>query len=318
MRNIPIPRSERMLLRIQRLNLELKFPAVGLDGNLSMLLDNLSIRPNTIKRLTMSSSTTPNATTTLLSKLTTPNRGRPKLVETNAKRVVLTKDDKETAYEIKFDLNRTDFSCFENQTQARQKIERILNRLVKMLSSGSTTGKLGYWQGMNYIVTSIYRVCRCESLTMMIMYRMLNSEEHGLKQVYKENGIHDLCFVLKKYLQINVNEVYSQMETHGVDADFFALTWIVTWMFHFRSSNTDLTSFQETMERVTDEFQATILDLLCLDGIKALIKIPICLLKPVHECIAYRASLHSSKAKYIQSLEQLDCEIRAEATSFSC
>lgn len=177
---------------------------------------------------------------------------------------------------------------------------------------------LGYWQGMNYIVTSIYRVCRSENLTIMIMYRMLNSDELGLKQIYKENGINDLCFVLKKYLQINVNEVYQQMETHGVGSDFFALTWLVTWMFHFRNSSTDLSSFQETMERVTDEFQATILDLLCLDGAKALIKIPICLLKPVHECIAYRASKEDSKSKYIQTLEQLDSEIREEANSFSC
>lgn len=68
-----------------------------------------------------------------------------------------------------------------------------------------------------------------------------------------------------------------------MDIDFFALTWIVTWMFHFRSSSSDLSSFQEIMEKVTDEFQATVLDLLCLDGVKALIKIPICALKPVHE-----------------------------------
>jgi hypothetical protein len=42
------------------------------------------------------------------------------------------------------------------------------------------------------------------------------------------------------------------------------------------------------MEKVTDEFQATVLDLLCIDGVKALIKIPICALKPVHEWIAFR------------------------------
>jgi hypothetical protein len=61
-------------------------------------------------------------------------------------------------------------------------------------------------------------------------------------------------------------------------------------MFHFRNSSTDLSSFQEVMEKVTDEFQATILDLLCIDGVKAIFKIPICALKPVHESIAYKQS----------------------------
>ena len=89
-------------------------------------------------------------------------------------------------------------------------------------------------------------------------------------------------------MQININEVYRQMEHHSIDIDFIALTWIVTWMFHFRNSSTDLSLFQELMERVTDEFQATILDLLCIDGIKALFKIPICALKPVNEILAIK------------------------------
>ena len=75
------------------------------------------------------------------------------------------------------------------------------------------------------------------------------------------------------------------------------------------------------MEKVTDEFQATVLDLLCIDGVKALMKIPICALKPVHEWIAYRQGEHlktfPSRA-FSHSLEQLVAEIREEATSFSC
>ena len=46
------------------------------------------------------------------------------------------------------------------------------------------------------------------------------------------------------------------------------------------------------MEKVTDEFQATILDLLCIDGAKALLKIPICALKPVHENLAFKQTQH--------------------------
>ena len=49
---------------------------------------------------------------------------------------------------------------------------------------------------MNYIVTSIYKVCRHEELTMLIVYRMLTSDELGLKQVYEDQGetIQALCF----------------------------------------------------------------------------------------------------------------------------
>jgi len=43
---------------------------------------------------------------------------------------------------------------------------------------------------------------------MVIMYRLLNSDELGLKQVYKESGIKAMCFQLRKYMQINLNEVY--------------------------------------------------------------------------------------------------------------
>ena len=120
-------------------------------------------------------------------------------------------------------------------------------KLVKMPQQApqgkNTNSNLGYWQGLNYIVTSIFRVCRSEFLTTVIMYRMLNSDELGLKQTYKEEGIRDICFQLKKYMQINLNEIYKQIDAHGVEVDFFALTWIVTWMFHFRNSNSDLTSF---------------------------------------------------------------------------
>ena len=34
---------------------------------------------------------------------------------------------------------------------------------------------------------------------MVLMYRLLNSDELGLKQSYREQGIKYLCFLLKKY-----------------------------------------------------------------------------------------------------------------------
>jgi len=68
-----------MLLRLQRLNLDLKFQSSELDPQLSKLMENLIPKPES--KASYSKSTTPMSTATFLSKLTTPNRVRvsPKL-----------------------------------------------------------------------------------------------------------------------------------------------------------------------------------------------------------------------------------------------
>lgn len=74
---------------------------------------------------------------------------------------------------------------------------------------------------------------------MLIVYRMLTSDELGLKQVYEDQGetIQAMCFQLKKYMQINLNEIYKRMESTGVEVEYFALTWLMTWMFHVKTAD---------------------------------------------------------------------------------
>ena len=100
------------------------------------------------------------------------------------------------------------------------------------------------------------------------------------------------------------------MEANGVEVEYFALTWLMTWMFHVKTADTMLSSFQQLMEKVCDEFQATILDMLCIDGVKALIKISICALKPLNENTFSLRNSYTLKIDDTESLENLILSIR--------
>ena len=63
-----------MLLRLQRLNLDLKFQSLDKDQNLYALIDNLAQRREHLGKAMSSKSNTPQSTATLLGKLTTPAR----------------------------------------------------------------------------------------------------------------------------------------------------------------------------------------------------------------------------------------------------
>lgn len=101
-------------MRLQRLNLDLKFLSAEKDPDLHALIDNLAQRKETFSKAVISKSNTPQSTATLLSKLTTPARLRASHIPTEPVCPVSQKSEQQTAYEIKADLDRTDFSYFDN------------------------------------------------------------------------------------------------------------------------------------------------------------------------------------------------------------
>ena len=65
------------------------------------------------------------------------------------------------------------------------------------------------------------------------------------------------------------------MEQVGVEAELFAMPWFITLMLHLRSQKHQVLNSKLNQK---NEYELRVLDFLCLDGSKALIKIPICAL----------------------------------------
>ena len=70
------------------------------------------------------------------------------------------------------------------------------------------------------------------------------------------------------------------MESSGVETDYFAQRWFITMLFHFQISD----SFRGRKKKqiaIKNQriMESLILDFLCLDNAKSLIKVPLCALK---------------------------------------
>ena len=65
------------------------------------------------------------------------------------------------------------------------------------------------------------------------------------------------------------------MDQVGVETELFAMPWFITLMLHLKSQR--LRVMNEKLNK-KNAFELKVIDFLCLDGQKALIKIPICAL----------------------------------------
>ena len=65
------------------------------------------------------------------------------------------------------------------------------------------------------------------------------------------------------------------MDQVGVETELFAMPWFITLMLHLKSQR--LRVMNEKLNK-KNAFELKVIDFLCLDGHKALIKIPICAL----------------------------------------
>ena len=65
------------------------------------------------------------------------------------------------------------------------------------------------------------------------------------------------------------------MDQVGVETELFAMPWFITLMLHLRTSKHQIMNNKLNRKNA---FELKVIDFLCLDGPKALIKIPICAL----------------------------------------
>ena len=84
-----------------------------------------------------------------------------------------------------------------------------------------------------------------------------------------------MCVLLKYFMRANLPRISLAMDQAGVETELFAMPWFITLMLHLKSPKHS--SINCKLNR-RNSFEMKVLDFLCLDGIKALIKVPICAL----------------------------------------
>ena len=89
----------------------------------------------------------------------------------------------------------------------------------------------------------------------------------------------ETCDRLRVFISAYLPRLGQSLDKAGVEVEFFAQTWLITLLFHFQVDQVlslrRQKSIQITNQRV---IESLILDLLCLDGPKSLLKVPLCAL----------------------------------------
>ena len=139
---------------------------------------------------------------------------------------------------------------------------------------------------MNYVVIALYRITFSFELTYTLAFKLFSNER--LTRVFLDTtaeAISDLCNQLKVFIQVYLPRLGQAMGDAGVETDFFAQTWLLTMLFHFQVNcgGKSGASKQNTLAAASYEsqrvMQSLILDSLCLDHDKSLVKVPLCALQ---------------------------------------
>jgi len=197
--------------------------------------------------------------------------------QTAKKRAMSPFERVENIETIKADLRRSDFAMptatSPREVSSADQMQELLERLSNDLP-------FGYIQGMNYIVISLFRVTNSLEMTYALAFKLLSNERlTSLFQDETAHAINEACVKLNVFIAAYLPKLACAMERVCVETDFFAQTWLVTLLFHFQISET-LSKRQRKWITIESQrvIESLVLDCLCLDSAKSLIKVPLCAL----------------------------------------
>ena len=108
-------------------------------------------------------------------------------------------------------------------------IESIRRSLFRILSRYSLyNNKVGYVQGMNYIVATLYLYFKNEEDTFWVLDSIMSN--YGLEDLYDHEfkKLKSLFIWIEKSIELNLPEVYQHFEECGITVELFWTQWLIT------------------------------------------------------------------------------------------
>eukprot|EP00347_Sterkiella_histriomuscorum_P021980 403332100 len=118
------------------------------------------------------------------------------------------------------DLNRTFPKCPQFQEiQGQNQLKRVL------LAFSKYDPKLGYVQGMNFIVGSMLYHCN-EEIAFWMFVALI--EEFELRDIFEPNlpGLYKHCYVLDKMIETHIKDLHTHFDLYSIEVQMYASDWI--------------------------------------------------------------------------------------------
>ncbi len=163
---------------------------------------------------------------------------------------------------IQVDVVRTFFD--EDQENYRKKLSNVLTAIAYKYQ------KIGYCQGMNYIVGFLLTLTNNEKESFDIMSCLLSKTDYGNSLINEFEMIKKNFYVFERLISIYLPELSCVLKKHNVSSSYYISPWFITLFTNsFSGNNTKII--------------VRIIDMLVLEGWNCIIRIGLVLLKHYQE-----------------------------------
>ena len=159
---------------------------------------------------------------------------------------------------IQADVIRTFFD--EDQENYRKKLQNIL------IAISYTYPKIGYVQGMNYIVSFFLKITNNEKKSYDLMSALLGKTDYGQSLLNEFEMIKKCFYVFERLIFIYLPELSCVLKKNNVSSSYYISPWFITLFTNSLSGN-------------NTKIILRIIDMLILEGYNCIIRIGLVLLK---------------------------------------